>query len=187
MPQNHDMKKQYLFFLLLSPALLFSQEETASPSAIPGWVMEDWNFQTAGTATWIADNATYKNENEPYDAYGMQWEWGLGKKSLKGRLYCIREGKDIGTVWQFLQFWDPGEKVVRMIQIGADGTVGQGTQHLQEDGSTKSSEQFNTPTGHRFESVHHSWKEEGIFHTQSYDIVDGEWTKRRYYSWKLSK
>lgn len=56
--------------------------------------------------TWIADNAEYKSDNEPYDAYGMEWKWGVGQKSLTGRLYAIKDGKDIGSLFQFRRYWD---------------------------------------------------------------------------------
>lgn len=179
------MKKITLLFLLIVPLTCFSQNE--KDTSIPQWVKDNWATHTQADGIWITDNSQYKSEQEPFDAYGMEWEWGLGKSSLKGRLYCIQDGKDVGTVWQFLNFWDPELKAQQMVQIGSDGTLGQGRMELQSDGSTKSSEKFVSPGGGSFEAGHHSWFENGEMHTQSFNIVDGEWSKRRFYVWKQPK
>lgn len=179
---NIIMKKITLLFLLCLPFICFSQTEKAR--SIPQWIKDKWAAHTHGDGIWVTDNAPYKNEQEPFDAYGMEWEWGLGKSSLKGRLYCIQNGKDVGTVWQFLNFWDPELQQQRMIQIGSNGILGQGSIELQDDGSTKSSEKFTGPGGRAFEVGHHSWFENGEMHTQSFDIADGKWSKRRFYVWK---
>lgn len=158
--------------------------KAAPPRPIPQWVLDQWAMHTEGTGVWIADNSAYQSAQEPYDAYGMAWEWGLGKKNLKGRLFCMKEGKDVGTVWQFLTYWDPNTQAQQMVQIGSDGTLGQGKMTRQEDGSTKSREKFISPSGGAFESGHHTWFDEVGMHTESYNIVNGEWSKRRYYVWK---
>lgn len=189
------MKKHILVLLLAisQPCTMPAQKSAGSkpaapPSApIPQWLLDDWAARTSGTGTWITDNSAYQSDSEPYEAYGLQWEYGLGKKSLKGLLYCIQDGKDIGSVWQFLEFWDPAAGEVRILQIGSDGTVGQGKAWRLDDGSSKSQQAFASPDGGTFESGHHSWMEDGANHTQSYNIVDGEWVKRRYYIWKSEK
>ena len=169
--------------LLLIPTFGYATSSTIKQE-IPDWVQQIWHQHTQGSGIWITDNSSYRSDQEPYDAYGMQWEWGIGKSSIKGRLYCIRDGMDVGTVWQFLNFWDPESQSEQMIQIGSNGTVGKGNFSLQANGSTKSVEHFITPDGNSFEAGHHSWFEEGQFHTQSYDIRKGQWTKRRKYVWK---
>ena len=187
------MKKQMLLFLfpILLPFGLFAQEspepEQLNPAAIPQWLLGDWAARTRGTGTWITDNSAHKSDNEPFDAYGLQWEYGLGKKHLKGRLYCLRDGQDVGAVWQFLEFWDPAAGEARIVQIGSDGTVGQGRIWRLADGSVKEQQTFTSPEGGSFESAHHSWMKAGEHHTQSFSIEGGEWVKRRHYVWKLNE
>lgn len=186
------MKKQILLFLftISFPLIILGQEKKpAGPAGapIPQWLLDDWAARTSGTGLWIADNSAYKSDNEPFDAYGLQWEYGLGKKHLKGRLYCIQNGKDIGSVWQFLEFWDPAAGEVRIVQIGSDGTVGQGRIWRLDDGSIKEQQVFTSPAGGSFETGHHIRIENGEKHTQSFTIEDGEWVKRRYYIWKLAE
>ena len=189
------MKKQMLFFLfsiLLPFALLAqetpNQEPTEAPGhPIPQWLLDDWAARTQGTGTWITDNSAFKSENEPFDAYGLQWENGLGKKSLTGRLFCLRDGQDVGAVWQFLEYWDPAAAEVRIVQIGSDGAVGLGRIWRLDDGSVREQQTFTRPDGAAFESGHHSWMEDGEHHTQSFSIENGEWVKRRFYIWRLEK
>ena len=151
---------------------------------IPKWLLEDWAERANNNGIWITDNTSYKSDNEPYDAYGLKWEYGLGKKHLKGRLYCIKDGKDAGTVWQFTEYWNPSTAEVHIVQIGNDGTVGQGSLWQEKDGSKKEQQTFVSPGGGSFETRHHAWMENGEKHTESYNIVDGEWVKRRFYVWK---
>ena len=191
------MKKQMLIFLfsMLLPFASRAQKEPISspqhdqvrPAAhhIPNWLLDGWAARTQDTGTWITDNSAYKSDNETFDAYGLQWEYGLGKKHLKGRLYCIRDGQDIGSVWQFLEFWDPAAGEARIIQIGSDGMVGQGRIWRLDDGSIKEQQTFTSPDGGAFDSGHHSWMEDGKYHTQSFSIEDEQWGKQRYYIWEL--
>lgn len=185
------MKKQIpaFLFLILSVFALRAQgvPEDEQGAPIPQWLLDDWAARTEGTGTWITDNSAYKTGNEPFDAYGLQWAYGLAQKHLKGQLYCIRDGEDIGAVWQFLEFWDPVAGEARIVQIGSDGTVGQGRIWRLDDGSVKEQQQFASPGGGTFESGHHRLMEGGAHHTQSFTIEEGKWVKRRYYIWKLSK
>lgn len=159
--------------------------KSPSNAVIPQWVRNNWAKRTAETGRWITANTEYKSEQEPYDAYGLQWEYGLGKNHLKGRLFCMNDGKEVGTLWTFTEFWDPATEKVRVLQIGSDGTVGQGTIWLEEDGKIKEQQVFTSPNRSSFESGHLTWMENGAQHIQSYTIKDGEWKKRRFYIWKL--
>ncbi|MCB0547911.1 MAG: hypothetical protein KDD19_10020 [Phaeodactylibacter sp.] len=186
------MKKRILVLLLpiyFTFALPAQESNPAGPpgAPIPQWLLDNWATRTQDRGTWITDNSAYKSDDEPFDAYGLQWEYGLGKKHLKGRLYCIREGKDAGAVWQFLEFWDPAAAEARIVQIGSDGTLGQGRIWRLDDGSVKEQQTFTSPGGGSFESGHHIWMGNGENHTQSFSIKDGEWIRRRYYIWKLTK
>ena len=178
------MKRKVAFLLVVVSALMLSAIQPVSNEGIPTWVSEDWQFQMSHTGIWITDNHEYKGEQEPFDAYGMQWDWGIGKKSLKGRMFCLQEGEEVATVWEFLQFWDSEAKVLRMLQIGRDGTVGQGTVTNLGQGKSKSQERFCNTAGQCFEVGHETWKKDGDFYTQSFDVLDGEWSKRRLYVWK---
>jgi hypothetical protein len=122
-------------------------------------------------------------ENEPFEAYGLQWTYGNGNSHIKGRLYMIQDGKDVGDVWQFTEYWDPALGELRVMQIGNDGTLGQGKVWRNEEGIHLEQMTYVVPDGKSFISGHHMWMEDGAHHTQSFDIVNGIWEKQRFYKW----
>jgi len=156
-------------------------------SSIPDWVLNDWATRTSETGIWIADNSAYKNEEEKYDAYAIQWNYGVGKNHLKGRLYFIIKGEDVGTVWEFTEYWDPIDNELKIIQIGSDGTIGQGKIWKTEDDKTKELQNFISPDGTKYSSGHISWMDNGVNHIESFRVNNGEWTKMRHYKWELKK
>lgn len=187
----------FLFFMCLSSYYVFaisknlnndnSTSKNLIYAPIPDWVLENWETRTTASGTWITDNENYKSEQEPYDAYAIQWQYGVGKKHIKGRLYFIKDGEDVGTVWQFTEFWDSVDNELRIIQIGSDGTVGKGKIWRTEEGKIKELQNFVAPDGTNYSSGHLSWMENGVNHIESYNINGEEWTKMRYYRWKLQK
>jgi hypothetical protein len=102
-----------------------------SPQPAPAVVTDNWERLIG---TWIADNSAFKDANDTTDAYGIDWSWGLGRKSLIGRLYGIKDGKEIGTFWEFREFWDPGQGQVMATQFGGNGTYGVGPHEIRADG-----------------------------------------------------
>lgn len=184
MKMNMNLKVCFLVLLPFAVSAQGQPEKTAN-RGIPQWLADEWTYQTQGTGVWIADNSPFKNDQEPFDAYGIQWEWGPGKTSVKGRLFCLQNGKDVYSVWQFFQYWDIETQQARIIQVGSHGVVGQGVLTPIDKNSTQSVEKFFTPDGSSFDSGHHTFNKAGEVHTQSFDIAGGKWEKRRLYIWKL--
>ena len=153
--------------------------------AIPEYIREDWALRTQGTGIWIADNAAFKSDNEPFDAYGLQWAYGIGNMHLTGRLFGLIDGEEAGVFWQFTEFWDPATSMHRVLQIGGNGTVGQGKIWREADGSIKEEQTFAPPGGKPFVTGHRTWMENGNQHVQSYNIANGVWEENRFYIWTL--
>lgn len=105
-----------LIFLLSACSSSFSQ--------IPERVKAEWEMLASGSGTWIADNSAYKNENETADAYGVSWTYGIGKTSLNGKLFGIKDGKEMGTFWEFRMYYHPSEKKLMYQQYGWGGMLG---------------------------------------------------------------
>lgn len=178
------MKKAFAVLLiatLSSVTIAHSQN-----SEIPEWLQEEWNSQTQGSGTWIADNSEFKSEKEPYDAYGLEWQYGLGKKSVTGRLFVVREDKDLGTIWEFRIFWDPKNKEAVIQQFGSDGTFGRGQITSSADGKYRTEEVFTSPSGMVYSSGHKKeYINESTSRVSSFSIdKEGRWTKNRTYLWK---
>lgn len=155
------------------------------PAEIPDWVRAVWERQTQGTGRWVADNSKYKSKDEPWDAYGIEWTWGLGKQSVRGRLFGIAEGKEGPTFWEFHSYWHPGRRELVLTQFGGNGTIGIGIETPPEKGVREALQRFHALDGSSFQ-VGHRTKEAGLEDQgQSFDVTeDGKWTPRREYVWK---
>ena len=148
---------------------------------IPDWFVENMK---ASTGTWITDNTSYQNQNEPFDQYGMHWDWGVGKQSITGKLYGLINGKKQGVLWEFRQYWDYGKNRGVIIQYGADGTVGKGPLTLKNDQISELIQEFVAPNGKKTIHGHRSTLKDGELITTSFDIdSQGAWQKRRTYNW----
>lgn len=173
---------------LVGTAFIF-EPLTSTPSTtssdMPDWFIQSMEEATAGTGRWVADNSAYHSDSEPYDAYGLEWTWGIGKKSLKGRLFVMNEGEDLGTVWEFRQVWHPGEQQAYLYQYGSNGTFGVGTLRYLGGEQTESEQTFFSPDGTTFKIGHRSERIDDEDHSQSFNILaDGTWEVRRSYVWK---
>lgn len=163
-------------------------QSAAQADFLPAWVQEDWQFWTQDSGRWLTDNTANKSQNEPFDAYGMEWKWGLGKKTLKGRLFALREGKEIGTIWEFHYLWHPAQKRVMLNQFGSDGTYATGTLTPIGENKVEAIERFYNSDGTTMQIGHRAERLGDHVRMQSYNVTeDGVWKERRFYIWKLAK
>jgi hypothetical protein len=175
---------------MMTPFLvaIFAAALVAFPQAepIPDRVTSNWEKLIG---TWITDNSAYKSETDSMDAYGIEWSWGLGKKSLVGRLYGIRDGREVGSFWEFREFWHPGEGRLITTQYGSDGTYGTGPHDIKDDGSSEMLQTFYDPTTGAVSRVGHRSELDGDVHTtRSFDVSpEGEWKDRRTYVWRRKR
>jgi hypothetical protein len=168
---------------LLLLSLSVHSDDSGPPNAAPAWFLEEIATLTHGSGRWITDNASYKNENEPYESYATEWKASFDGTSMTGRLYGIIDGKEVGEFWQFRQYWHPGRKEAIVEQFGWGGTVGIGVA-WHEDGETKSDQSFFAVDGSVNRTGHISSFPDSSTHvTASFDIVGDEWQPRRVYTW----
>lgn len=179
-----------LFLGLIFVSVSFAQEKTSEkPDAIPKWLQEHFAFMTAGTGRWIADNAKFKSEKEPFDAYGTEWQWGVGKKSIKGRLFALKDGKEAAEFWEYRVFWHPAEKRAVFEQFGAGGVFGTGEMRVitTADGKSENNVEliFYAPDGSSWKDLHKLFENENEHTTISFNFKSGSWQAQRTYVWKL--
>ncbi|MCI0447795.1 hypothetical protein L0244_03170 [bacterium] len=166
-----------------------SSPQTATSEAIPAWLENYMGLQVRGTGKWIAENPHKNNEKEP-DAYGMEYSWGAGKKSIQFRLFAITNHKESATMWEYRVFWHPGEKKVLVYQWGSDGTLGYGEVKPVDisKGQFEVEQVFFDPTtGSSFKSRHESIETDTERQTKSFVYNDGIWKESGTYTWRLSK
>lgn len=176
----------FVMFVVLVALHLASYQVSAAPEELlPDWVRAEWELRTQDGGNWVADNSANLGENEPYEAYGQVWSWGLGKKTLKGRLYAIQKGKEVGTLFEYRLMWHPGEKKLMVTQYGSDGTFAIGTVMPVGEGMTEVLQRFYHPDGRTHQVGHRVQIKGGEMHIQAYDVSEGGvWTQRRRYLWK---
>lgn len=169
-------------FLLTGITCIYGQSK--DEHRMPDWLRAHMEFLARDDGYWVTENSNYKSENEPSDAYSLEWRWGIGKQSLIGRLSGLQDGREIGTFWEYRLVWHPGEKQAILYQFGRDGTFGYGPLH-QHDAETNELEQtfFNTD-GSSWTGRHHTKDSGDEHHTTSFVLRDGNWEKNRYYVWR---
>lgn len=174
MKTGHRASRVAAIVLVLAPAAISAAEA-------PAWFIEHMTGRVEG-GRWVTDNP-YRSDEEPYESYGMEWVWGLGKQSMIGRLFGYQDGEETVDFWQFRVFWHPGEDEASIYQWGHGGVVGIGTISAVENG-TRSEQTFHSPDGTTSRTGHESIESATEMDTRSFNISeDGEWTPRRHYIW----
>ncbi len=183
--QKFKMRFGILLTLVLAPCFHgFSQEKPF----IPQYVMDEFESMTRDGGDWVTieikDASGKPIDNEKY---GLQWQWGLGKKSVIGDLYVIRDGKRIGSVYQFRVFYHPLQKSLISYQFGSDGTLGVGETWITGASRSENIASFYSPEGN-FKVRHVQEVIDDVSHQESYQQNEnGEWVLSRKYKWKLMK
>jgi hypothetical protein len=168
------------------PAAAQAPAEAQDPGP-PEWFVNHLKTMTENSGRWIANNAAHRSDSEPFDAYGMAWTWGLGKKSATSRLFVVRGGQELGTLWEHRTVWHPGEKKALTLAFGSDGTYGTGVLEPAGDHEIKLEEVFFNVDGTSYREGHRIIDlGNGQVEMQSFGIKpDGTWEPRRSYVWKL--
>lgn len=167
---------------MLVVILAFAGARSISASdAPPAWVLEEMR-RTEGR--WIADNSAHMSDDEPYDAYGLEWRSATGGHTLTGRLFAIQDGEELGTLWEYRMFWHPERESLWLIQFGTDGTFGEGAIERTGPASTELAQTFHSPDGTTWRSGHRDTKGEDRKVIRSFSIeADGAWKLQREYTW----
>lgn len=179
----YNQKSKKYFIPIIVTLLVSIFETNAQENDIPETFLKSIN---SDIGIWIADNSEYKSKEEPYEAYGLEWKYGIGNKSLIGRLYGIKDGKDIGTFWEFRNYWDSDKKTAMLMQFGSDGTIGVGPFTTMNANETELKQVFTTPNGFQYNVGHKTKIIDSLKHIGSSFSIDEKdaWKKNRTYIWE---
>tara|TARA_R110002033_G_scaffold162572_1_gene199319 strand:+ start:5395 stop:6423 length:1029 start_codon:yes stop_codon:yes gene_type:complete len=174
------MKKTLLLSFIICVTNIYSQTQE-----IPYWFTQEWKYLTSGTGIWETDNAEYKNEFEPYDKYRLEWNYGLGNKSIVGSLIGVIDGKKPVTFWEFWTFWDSAKNKGLTLQTSPNGTFGIGEMELKKDGIIQTIQTFTLPNGKTYQVKHESLTTQTEHKTTSFNLNKfKKWVSDRTYIWK---
>jgi hypothetical protein len=179
-------KTVYAFFWLIVFVIVCPGSVGAQNQSRPDWLSEHMSFMTEGSGLWITDNTAFQSENESFDAYATEWKWGVGGQSINGRLYAIRDGKEVDSFWEYHVFWHPTEKKAVFYQVGSGGAVGVGEMRSvdSEAGAERMTEMtFFAPDGTNWKDMHKLRESPGEHSTTSFGFKDGSWILQRRYIW----
>jgi hypothetical protein len=102
---------------------------------------------------------------------------------MTGRLFGLRDGREIATYWQFLIYWHPARQVAVILQVSASGVVGEGTIR-QREGGTVAEQEFHSMDGGSRRIRHESEVGPMERRDRSSDWVEGSWRPGRSYTWR---
>jgi hypothetical protein len=134
---------------------------------------------------WKADNSAYKNENEPITAYVIEWRFGELENSIYGKLYGLIDTSNVGTFWEFHQYWNPIEKKIEILQIGSNGAIGIGFLNVISDNKYELIQLFIDNEGVKRREKHIYIKPNNYTEmTTSFEESNSQiWIQKRTYSW----
>lgn len=162
-----------------------SGDDGAQPdAAMPSWLADHMRFLVGGTG-WAASNAAYQDgSTEPYDAYTMDYDWGIGRRSVRGSLGGRRDDRDSGEFWEIRLIWDPVQRKARLFQFGADGTIAEGTLTPQATHKYRAEMVLHLPDG-KTRLIRDELTEIGDreMRTRSFHRENGAWVAKRRYTW----
>jgi hypothetical protein len=166
----------------LALASVARAEESATTA--PDWFLDEIRLLTAEGGRWIADNMKYRNDQETFEEYGIEWRASFDGTSMTGRLFGLKGGAEVGDFWEFRQYWHPGRKEAVIEQFGWRGAVGIGRM-WREGAQTKSEQTFYWSDGSVTRDGHvSSFPNPETHDTESFSISGETWTAKRRYVWK---
>lgn len=170
------------FSFATAPTLAPAEEPPAA--APPSWFLDEIAALATDGGRWIADNADYRSSEEPYEAYGIEWKASFDGTTLSGRLFGLRNGREVADFWEFRRYWHPSRREAVVEQFGGGGALGIGTMR-REGNEIRMDQSFFAPGGPAARRGHISHRPDPDTRvTESFDIEDGKWQPRRTYVWK---
>jgi hypothetical protein len=155
----------------------FKMNKEIEKKQIPEWFLSDLE---KNIGIWTADNSRYKSENETQDQYVINWQWGIGKTNITGKLYGYINGNKTPDYWQFRQYWDNVSGKAMFVQYGFAGVQGIGEIIPNEEGQIEMIQTFSNPSSQ-------TWKIKHISQNDGEKHQNSSWTQTNEGNWKLDR
>ena len=158
---------------------------SAADRSLPDWYSRELSQLTQGTGRWIADNREYRSDDEAFDAYAVEWAMSPDQRGLTGRLYGLRDDREVAEFWRFRIYWDAKARQAVVLQFSGFGVIGSGNMS-GFDQATLMDQTFTAPDGSQWRELHQAWFEDDTHLTRSFEWRDGGWVRKRAYRWSLA-
>lgn len=174
-----------LFAIALGACASASGAASAQPAAgPPSWWADHVGFMTRDGGRWLTPNPDAGGEGQP-ESFGLEWRATGGGAAMSGRLFGVKDGREIAEYWTFREFWHPGEQRVILQQWGATGAYGAGVATRSDENSDQVEQTFWLPDGRSWRDGHRTEENGDEYVTHSFDIdAAGVWTPRRTFLWR---
>ncbi|MCB9917077.1 MAG: hypothetical protein H6832_01580 [Planctomycetes bacterium] len=164
--------------LALAPA-------TAAP---PDWWREHVRFMCADGGAWITPNPQAPEAPGGPDAYGMTWTRASHGRLLTGRLYGLKEGREVAEYWTFNEYYHAGEGRVIVQQWSSWGAYGEGETTSPAPNRCQLDQTFWLADGSSRREGHRTMENGDEYETQIYDIdAEGKWSLRDSNTWRRAQ
>ncbi len=164
--------------------LLLLVSDVEAGDGLPDWYRAELARLTAGSGRWVASNAEFRSEQEPYEAYAVEWRKAADGRGVTGRLVALVDGREVVEFWQYRTYWDANAQQAVATQFASFGAVGSG-QLVGFGAATLTDQTLTAADGRQWREMHHAWFEDDVHVTQTYGYRDGGWTAKRRYRWQL--
>ncbi|MGE0178354.1 MAG: hypothetical protein AB7O91_00865 [Sphingomonas sp.] len=160
-----------------------AQQPQRMANTLPEWWLAHVDFISRDGGTWRAPNPAGANDPNVPDAFGMEWRMANDRHVLIGRLYTI-EGDRETEMWNFREFYHPGERRVIIEQWGGPGVYGRGETTAPAANRGQVEMTLWLPDGRDWREGHRNEENGDEYVTAAFDIgADGQWTPSGRYVW----
>ncbi len=171
--------------MFIASGLAASAQAFSVSDAEPEWLVDYLQYFTTGSGCWIADNAAYRTDTEPFAEYRVFWTQGVSELDKLGKLYGVTDDQSLEHFWDIRVFWDGAQSRVGVLQIGRFGQVGHGSLDVSSElTSVEQVLEFALPDGRSWQDQH-QMSLQADSHTTISFIWDGStWGSNRTYLWR---
>jgi hypothetical protein len=155
-----------------------------SDAAVPPWFVQEIEYLTRAGGRWITDNTEYKGEEDPYPAYGIEWQKGLSGLTVRGRLFAIDRDDNTHDLWELYLYWNPLDQRAVAMQVHRDGNFGVGELTAESDTERELVQEFWAPGGATFSFRHEETRSANEKRSRTFMQQDNTWRPNRTYVWK---
>ena len=142
-------------------------------------------FMSGDGGMWVTANPKATDEPDSPDAFGMTWVAASEGRLLVGRLFGLKNGREVAEYWTFREYWHPGERRVVVQQWSSWGAYGEGETTSLGSDRWQLDQTFWLADGRGWREGHRTVENGDEYVTDVFDIdAIGNWSPRDGNVWR---